>query len=71
MKRFTSLEEVIDRQAHRLLDALPERGIYGSLVEFLVFGLKQAWACLFGGLMLALIIGTHLVYPAGSLADAL
>ena len=66
MKRFTSLEQVIDQQAHRLLDALPERGIYGSLVEFLVFGLKQAWACLFGGLMLALIIGTHLVYPEGA-----
>ena len=24
----------------------------GALVEFLVFGLKQAWACLFGGAML-------------------
>jgi uncharacterized membrane protein YoaT (DUF817 family) len=28
-----------------------------------LFGLKQAWACLFGGLMLALIVGTHLVWP--------
>jgi uncharacterized membrane protein YoaT (DUF817 family) len=32
--------------------------------EFLLFGLKQAWACLFGGLMLALIVGTHLWWPA-------
>ncbi|MFZ2029148.1 MAG: DUF817 domain-containing protein [Vitreimonas sp.] len=32
--------------------------------EFLLFGLKQAWACLFGGLMLALILGTHLFWPA-------
>lgn len=31
--------------------------------EFIVFGLKQAWACLFGGLMLALILGTALFYP--------
>lgn len=31
--------------------------------EFLLFGLKQAWACLFGGLMLALLVGTHLVWP--------
>jgi uncharacterized membrane protein YoaT (DUF817 family) len=61
--RFTSLENIIDGQAHRLLDALPKRGIYGSLVEFLVFGLKQGWACLFGGAMLFLIIGTHLYYP--------
>jgi uncharacterized membrane protein YoaT (DUF817 family) len=29
--------------------------------EFLLFGLKQAWACLFGGAMLALLVGTHLV----------
>ncbi|MBB5745428.1 DUF817 domain-containing protein [Brevundimonas variabilis] len=31
--------------------------------EFLWFGLKQGWACLFGGLMLALILGTFLVWP--------
>jgi len=32
--------------------------------EFLLFGLKQAWACLFGGAMVALLIGTHLWWPA-------
>ena len=31
--------------------------------EFLMFGLKQGWACLFGGLMLALLVGTHLLWP--------
>ena len=31
--------------------------------EFLLFGLKQAWACIFGGAMLALILGTHLFWP--------
>lgn len=31
--------------------------------EFLLFGLKQAWACLFGAIMLALILGTHLFWP--------
>ena len=31
--------------------------------ELLMFGLKQGWACLFGGLMLALLMGTHLVWP--------
>ncbi len=30
----------------------------------MLFGFKQAWACLFGGLMLALLLGTHMVYPA-------
>jgi uncharacterized membrane protein YoaT (DUF817 family) len=32
--------------------------------EFLLFGLKQAWACLFGGAMVALLIATHLWWPA-------
>ena len=31
--------------------------------EFVRFGIKQAWACLFGGLMIALIIATTLWYP--------
>ena len=35
----------------------------GRAYEFLLFGLKQAWACLFGALMLALILTTHLVWP--------
>lgn len=33
------------------------------LYEFLLFGFKQAWACLFGALMLALLLATHLLYP--------
>ena len=38
----------------------------GALYEFLVFGLKQAWASLFGAAMLALIVGTHFLWPHGS-----
>jgi uncharacterized membrane protein YoaT (DUF817 family) len=34
--------------------------------EFVRFGIKQGWACLFGALMLALLIGTHLAYPKGA-----
>jgi uncharacterized membrane protein YoaT (DUF817 family) len=34
------------------------------LYEFLLFGLKQAWACLFGALMLALLVGSLLIWPA-------
>jgi uncharacterized membrane protein YoaT (DUF817 family) len=63
LKRFTSVEARIDAAAHGVLDRLPARGLYGALVEFLVFGLKQAWACLFGGAMLALIIATRLFWP--------
>ncbi len=32
--------------------------------EFLLFGFKQAWACLFGALLLFLLIATHFLYPA-------
>ena len=28
--------------------------------------MKQAWACLFGALLLALIVATHLWYPGGA-----
>src|SRR5215470_17806217 len=37
---------------------------HGWAYEFLLFGLKQAWACLFGAAMLALIVGTHFFWPA-------
>ena len=52
--------------------AVPGRGRNGREVraaayEFLLFGLKQAWACLFGAAMLALIIATHYLWPAHAL----
>src|SRR5436190_15270697 len=34
--------------------------------EFLLFGLKQAWACLFGGAMVGLLIATGFLWPAGA-----
>lgn len=67
MRRFTSLEARIDAAAHAVLDRLPAHGLYGAAVEFVVFGLKQGWACLFGGAMLALIIGTRLLWPDASI----
>ena len=43
------------------------RGPWGAyLYEFLRFGIKEGWACLFGGLMCALLIGTYLFYPKGA-----
>ena len=38
-------------------------GWRSHLYEFLLFGFKQGWACLFGALMLALLVATHLFYP--------
>ncbi|KAG1251776.1 hypothetical protein G6F65_018202 [Rhizopus arrhizus] len=48
----------------RLANHLAGRGRFGvALYEFFRFGVKQAWACLFGGLMCALLLGTHWWYP--------
>ncbi|MFC0409056.1 DUF817 domain-containing protein [Roseomonas elaeocarpi] len=56
--RFTAAER-------RLGDAAAARGpLAAGLYEFLRFGIKQGWACLFGALMLLLMLGTHLWYPA-------
>lgn len=43
----------------------PTPGWRAWLYEFLLFGFKQGWACLFGGLMLGLLMATHLFYPDG------
>ena len=47
----------------RLEEYTPAPGWPSWLYEFLLFGFKQAWACLFGGLLLALLMATHLWYP--------
>ncbi len=49
-------------------ESLRARAVTGpaslAAYEFLAFGIKQAWACLFGAAMLALILLTFLFYPA-------
>jgi uncharacterized membrane protein YoaT (DUF817 family) len=47
----------------RLEARQPRSGWRLWLYEFLLFGFKQGWACLFGALMLALLLGTHFFYP--------
>ena len=46
---FTPLEERIDRWAQRRTSTLATAGVMrrARLVELVVFGLKQAWACVF------------------------
>jgi uncharacterized membrane protein YoaT (DUF817 family) len=63
MVRFTSVEQAIDGYAHRFLDRAPLSGTRARLTEFVVFGLKQGWACIFGAAMLAVLVGTRLWYP--------
>ena len=56
-------ERAIDARFRAVLARLPRHGPAGWLTEFAVFGLKQAWACVFGGAMLAVIFAAHLWYP--------
>lgn len=57
------LRQFIDAEA-RIADAMSRRRATAYLYEFGRFGMKQAWACLFGGLMVFLLLGTFLFYPA-------
>lgn len=56
------LKEVLPPIERVLMDRLPRRISLG-LIEFLVFGIKQAWACLFGGLLLLGMMATRYFYP--------
>jgi uncharacterized membrane protein YoaT (DUF817 family) len=62
---FSSLELRIDALAHRLIARAPDSRAWKGLVEFLVFVLKQAWACVFGAAMLAVLFASRLWYPEG------
>jgi uncharacterized membrane protein YoaT (DUF817 family) len=53
---FAAAERRLGRKAAR------SRFTY-AIYEFIRFGCKQAWACLFGGAMVALILATHWWYP--------
>jgi uncharacterized membrane protein YoaT (DUF817 family) len=55
--RFIAAER---RLAARAVRAGPVASVF---YEFLRFGVKQGWACLFGGVLLALLVATHLFYP--------
>lgn len=47
---------------HQTLNHFP-----APLAEFILFGLKMAWSCLFGAAMLILLIVTHLFWPNDAL----
>src|SRR5262245_32221534 len=59
LARFIEIEARIGAWAEQRRSTL----VFYELVRF---GLKQGWACLFGALMLALLIGTHVFYPKGA-----
>ena len=47
----------------RLEGFAPPPGWPSWFYEFALFVFKQGWACLFGALMLALLLATHFLYP--------
>lgn len=57
------LARFIEREERLAQAAAARGGLALAAYEFLRFGVKQAWACLYGGLMLALLLGTWLFYP--------
>lgn len=56
-----TLARLGDRRIQRRCIAAGSIGC--AMYELARFGVKQAWACLFAGIMLALILATHLWYP--------
>ena len=65
-QELTRLERTIDRAARRILAQKPASGARVVAIECVVFLLKQAWACIFGALLLAVIVAARLWYPDDS-----
>lgn len=64
-RTWAPLRRFIAREA-ALAEWAAERRATFLVYEFARFGVKQAWACLFGGSMLALLIATWAFYPKGA-----
>jgi uncharacterized membrane protein YoaT (DUF817 family) len=72
-RRWPLLAGFVAREA-AFADRFTARGPAAlALYEFVRFGLKEGWACLFGAVILALLLGTHLWWPTHAIAryDAL
>ncbi len=59
-----------EKMLHRVLPLVYRRlgkGVFArAATEFLAFGIKQDYACIFGALLLALILATRFLYPDGA-----
>jgi uncharacterized membrane protein YoaT (DUF817 family) len=53
----------IDWERYTAAWAAKKSPVAAFAYEFIRFGVKQGWACLFGGLMLGLLLATHLWNP--------
>lgn len=63
MRWGTPLEQRIDDAADRMLRDAAAGGVRAGVIEFVVFLLKQAWACAFGAALLLVIVAARLFHP--------
>lgn len=63
---FTVVERRIDAWATTKLRGRGRSRWRRAIIEFIVFGLKQAWACVFGALMLLGILAARAFWPDGA-----
>ena len=63
MWTWTQWQDWLSARRERIRQRLVRGAWSTALFEFLSFGIKQGWACIFGGLLLALMLSTHLYYP--------
>jgi len=64
--RVAALESWLHAQREALRARVVRGPVSLAAYEFLAFGVKQGWACLFGAIMLVLLLGSFLVWPEGS-----
>jgi uncharacterized membrane protein YoaT (DUF817 family) len=60
---WAPLARLIERERRLAVWAARKGRVATFAYEFVRFGVKQGWACLFGAAMLALLLATHLWYP--------
>ena len=63
MWTWTQWQDWLSARRERIRQRLVRGAWSTALFEFLSFGIKQGWACIFGGLLLALMLCTRLYYP--------
>jgi uncharacterized membrane protein YoaT (DUF817 family) len=59
---WAAVRPLIDLE-RRIAAHMAARPVSAFVYDFLRFGMKQAWACLFGGIMVGLLIASHFWYP--------
>ncbi|MEM5516906.1 DUF817 domain-containing protein [Henriciella sp. AS95] len=63
MPKFSNISDWLSSEREALRGRFVKGTVSAGIFEFVSFGIKQGWACIFGGLLLALILATHLWYP--------